>query len=38
MENNGIYELCKTFGIKGHPARFPSKIPEFFIKLLIDYM
>lgn len=23
-------------GIKGHPARFPSKLPEFFIKMLTE--
>ena len=27
---------CKAIGIKGHPARFPSKLPEFFIRLLTD--
>jgi site-specific DNA-methyltransferase (cytosine-N4-specific) len=27
---------CKRFGIKGHPARFPAKLPEFFIKFLTD--
>jgi site-specific DNA-methyltransferase (cytosine-N4-specific) len=26
--------LCKSLGIPGHPARFPSKLPEFFIKFL----
>jgi site-specific DNA-methyltransferase (cytosine-N4-specific) len=25
---------CKALGIKGHPARFPAKLPEFFIKYL----
>lgn len=28
--------LCKTFGIKPHPARFPKELPEFFIKFLTD--
>ena len=23
-------------GVKGHPARFPQKLPEFFIKFLTD--
>jgi site-specific DNA-methyltransferase (cytosine-N4-specific) len=27
---------CKEAGIKIHPARFPSALPEFFIKLLTD--
>jgi len=36
-ESNGAYlSGCKTLGIKGHPARFPAKLPEFFIKMLTD--
>ena len=36
-ESNGAYtRLCKRFGIKPHPARFPRKLPEFFIKFLTD--
>jgi DNA modification methylase len=36
-ESNGPYlRACKTIGIKGHPARFPPQLPEFFIKLLTD--
>lgn len=36
-ESNGRYlALCKELGIKPHPARFPSKLPEFFIKMLTD--
>ena len=27
---------CKKLGLKAHPARFPVKLPEFFIKLLTD--
>jgi len=27
---------CKEIGVKGHPARFPSKLPEFFVRLLTD--
>lgn len=27
---------CKKLGIKAHPARFPAKLPEFFIKMLTD--
>jgi DNA modification methylase len=36
-ESNGIYmRACKAVGISGHPARFPTKLPEFFIKMLTD--
>lgn len=36
-ESNGIYMSgCKEIGIKGHPARFPAKLPEFFIRFLTD--
>jgi len=34
---NDKYTLhCKNAGIKIHPARFPTTLPEFFIKLLTD--
>ncbi|RJX29111.1 MAG: site-specific DNA-methyltransferase [Desulfarculus sp.] len=34
-ESNSQYlRYCKIVGIKGHPARFPVKLPEFFIKFL----
>ena len=36
-ESNGDYiSGCKVAGISGHPARFPAKLPEFFIKFLTD--
>ena len=36
-ESNGRYlALCKEFKIKAHPARFPYKLPEFFIKMLTN--
>ena len=36
-ESNGRYlALCKHFDIKAHPARFPHKLPEFFIKMLTN--
>jgi DNA modification methylase len=36
-DSNGTYlRGCKAIGIKGHPARFPSKLPEFFIKYLTE--
>ncbi|HXQ73798.1 MAG TPA: site-specific DNA-methyltransferase [Pyrinomonadaceae bacterium] len=36
-ESNGCYlAACKAVGVKRHPARFPSKLPSFFIKLLTD--
>ena len=27
-------KICKELGLSAHPARFPSKLPEFFIKML----
>ena len=34
-ESNGQYlRDCKAAGIKSHPARFPAKLPEFFIRFL----
>ncbi len=36
-ESSGHYlEGCKAVGVKGHPARFPVKLPEFFIRFLTD--
>lgn len=36
-ESNGQYlRGCKAAEVKGHPARFPAKLPEFFIKMLTD--
>lgn len=34
--NGGYLRGCKTVGGKGHPARFPAKLPEFFIKMLTE--
>lgn len=34
-ESNSRYlRYCKAVGVAGHPARFPAKLPEFFIKFL----
>jgi len=34
---NDIYTLrCKEFGLRIHPARFPSALPDFFTRLLSD--
>lgn len=34
-ESNSQYlRYCKALGLKGHPARFPVALPEFFIKML----
>ena len=34
-ESNGRYlDGCKAIGGKGHPARFPARLPEFFIRML----
>lgn len=36
-ESNGAYASgCKAVGSKTHPARFPAKLPEFFIRMLTD--
>lgn len=36
-ESNGIYlSACKALDTKQHPARFPAKLPEFFIRFLTD--
>jgi DNA modification methylase len=36
-ESNSPYlRYCKAVGVAGHPARFPGKLPEFFIKFLTD--
>lgn len=34
--NDRYTERCKAEGLKIHPARFPSQLPEFFIKLLTE--
>lgn len=36
-ESNSLYlRRCKLLNTQGHPARFPEKLPEFFIKMLTD--
>lgn len=36
-ESNSQYlRYCKAVGVKGHPARFPAALPEFFIKFLTE--
>lgn len=36
-ESNSKYlASCKALNVKAHPARFPHKLPEFFIKMLTD--
>jgi site-specific DNA-methyltransferase (cytosine-N4-specific) len=34
--NSNYLSNCKKAKLKGHPARFPSKLPEFFIKFLTE--
>jgi DNA modification methylase len=34
--NSQYLRLCKAFSAKKHPARFPYKLPEFFIDFLTD--
>ena len=36
-ESNSAYlRMCKATGASGHPARFPQRLPEFFIKFLTN--
>ena len=36
-ESNSSYlRWCKDLELSGHPARFPSKLPEFFIRMLTN--
>jgi len=36
-ESNGQYLTgCKTVGAPQHPARFPARLPQFFIRMLTD--
>ena len=36
-ESNSCYvRHCKKLGLSRHPARFPSDVPEFFVRLLTD--
>lgn len=36
-ESNGQYLAgCKAVGDKAHPARFPTRLPEFFIRMLTE--
>jgi site-specific DNA-methyltransferase (cytosine-N4-specific) len=36
-ESNGQYTAaCKAVEVKRHPARFPAKLPQFFIRFLTD--
>ncbi len=34
--NDSYIRYCKNHGIAPHPARFPSELPEFFIRMLTD--
>lgn len=36
-ESNSTYlRYCKDHGLEPHPARFPSEVPEYFIRMLTD--
>lgn len=36
-ESNGLYlDGCKSVGKNQHPARFPAKLPEFFVNMLTE--
>lgn len=34
--SSSYLKICKEMEIKAHPARFPGKLPEFFIRMLTD--
>lgn len=34
--NGGYLDACRSLGMKAHPARFPAKLPEFFISFLTE--
>lgn len=36
QSNDQYLRDCKAIGSTGHPARFPEKLPEFFIEMLTD--
>lgn len=36
QSNDQYLRDCKGIGLVGHPARFPEKLPEFFIEMLTD--
>jgi DNA modification methylase len=36
-ESNGAYQrYCRENGLKVHPARFPSEVPEYFVRMLTE--
>lgn len=34
--NSHYLRCCQMVGVRGHPARFPEKLPEFFIRFLTE--
>ncbi|MCL1879531.1 MAG: site-specific DNA-methyltransferase [Actinomycetia bacterium] len=34
--NSAYLRYCKEHGLRPHPARFPSTVPEYFIRMLTD--
>ncbi len=34
--NSGYMRWCKAFDLKPHPARFPAKLPRFFVDMLTE--
>ena len=34
--SSSYLKLCKEVGVLAHPARFPAKLPEFFIRMLTE--
>ena len=36
QSNDTYLRACKALGVVGHPARFPTRLPAFFIEMLTD--
>ena len=36
QSNDAYLRACKALDLDGHPARFPAKLPAFFIEMLTD--
>lgn len=36
VDNSAYLRYCRDNGIRPHPARFPSDLPEYFIRMLTD--
>ncbi|WP_449385511.1 DNA-methyltransferase [Cellulomonas soli] len=36
QSNDAYFRACRLLGVTGHPARFPARLPEFFIEMTTD--